>query len=162
MKTGVKLTYSDYLLFPEDGKRHEIIGGEHYMTPSPSTRHQRISRNLEWFFQQHLRSYPAGEIFYAPFDVVLSTYDIVEPDLLFVAQENRQIITDKNIQGVPDLVVEILSPGTSQRDQELKKKLYEQYGVSEYWIVDPDTASVLIFRHSGKAYQAPHSVAADN
>lgn len=145
MTTRVKFNYHDYLLFPADGNRHEIIDGEHYMTPAPNIKHQRISRNLEWVFQKFLREHPVGEIFDAPCDVVFSGYDIVEPDLVYVAAENKKIITEKNIQGAPDLVVEILSPGTTETDLDLKKKLYEKNQVKEYWVADPDAETVLVF-----------------
>lgn len=78
----VKFTYEDYLLFPDDGKRHELIDGEHYVTPSPSTKHQRISGNLLYFLKDHLRRTKAGRMFDAPMDVVLSDFDVVQPDLL--------------------------------------------------------------------------------
>lgn len=121
----VKFTYEDYLLFPDDGKRHELIDGEHYVTPSPSTKHQRISGNLLYFLKDHLRRTKAGRMFDAPMDVVLSDFDVVQPDLLFVSSARASIITEKNIQGAPDLVVEILSDGTRKTDEIIKRKLYE-------------------------------------
>ena len=93
---GVKLTYDDFLLFPDDGKRHELIDGEHYVTPSPNTRHQRISGKLTWALQLHLQSHPVGELFYAPLDIVLSPHDVVEPDLFYISRERAaQVLTPR-------------------------------------------------------------------
>ncbi len=148
----IKFTYEDYLLFPEDGRRHELIDGEHFMTPAPSTRHQKISANLLYFIKDHLRRTKEGEVFYAPTDVVLSEQDVVEPDLLFVSTARASIITDKNIQGAPDLVVEIISETSRKTDKTIKRKLYEGYGVREYWIVDPELETVDIHRLTDRRY----------
>jgi len=81
----VKLTYDDFLLFPDDGHRHELIDGEHYVTPSPNMRHQAISGNLHIMIRSWLEQHPVGRIFYAPFDVVFTIFDVVEPDLLYLS-----------------------------------------------------------------------------
>src|SRR5574341_724660 len=107
--SSAKLTYKDYLLFPENGKRHELIDGEHYMTPAPSTRHQRISGKVFKTLSNFIEKNKLGEVFYAPCDVVFSNTDVVQPDIVFISNENKHIITDSNIQGTPDLVVEIIS-----------------------------------------------------
>src|SRR5437870_9611706 len=86
-KRANKLTYADYLQFPDDGLRHELINGEHYVTPPPTTRHQRISGNLFYLIRQYLETHPVGEVFYAPVDLLLSDFDVVEPDILFVSRE---------------------------------------------------------------------------
>ncbi len=149
---GVKFTYEDYLLFPEDGRRHELIDGEHFMTPAPSTRHQRIVGKLFRFLADYAARTKAGEMFVAPTDVVLSGSDVVEPDLLFISTARASIITEKNIQGPPDFVIEILS-GTSRKvDETIKRKLYERYGVLEYWIVDPELETVDIHRLADRKY----------
>jgi len=136
---GVKLTYDDFLLFPDDGMRHELIDGEHYVTPSPNTKHQRVSGNLYWLIRQYLEAHPIGEMFFAPFDVVLSRFDVVEPDLLYMSRKRAaQVLTAKNTQGAPELVIEIASSGTRKRDETVKRRLYERMEVSEYWVVDPD------------------------
>jgi len=142
----LKWTYSELLLFPDDGKRHELIDGEHIMSPSPFTKHQRISCNLSTAFKIFLRQYKLGEIFTAPLDVVLSDFDVVEPDLLFIASKHASIITEKHIMGVPDLVVEILSEGSRKTDEITKRRLYEQFGVKEYWVIDPALESVKVYR----------------
>jgi len=147
-----KLTYADYLRFPDDGLRHEIIDGEHYVTPSPATRHQRISRNLLHLIQTYLDSHPIGELFAAPFDALLSDFDIVVPDLLYLSNERARFLTSKNLQGPPDLVIEILSPSTRSRDKKLKRDLYERVGVQEYWVVDPEQDRVEIYRRRAGSF----------
>lgn len=140
----IKLTYEDYVLFPDDGKRHEIIEGEHFMAPSPVTKHQAVSRNLEWLIERHLRQTKVGYVFDAPLDVVLSDTNIVQPDLVYVSKERSEIITEQNIRGTPDSVVEILSESTAAMDRLLKRNLYAQFGVREYWAVDPDEETVEV------------------
>src|SRR4029453_8617864 len=150
---GVKLTYDDFLLFPDDGQRHELIDGEHYVTPSPIPRHQRISGNLYWLLGLFLEEHPVGEVFYAPVDVVLSQFDVVVPDLLYMSHEHaRQVMTQANVRGTPELVIEIGSPGTSKRDETIKLKLYERTGVLEYWIVDPKRDVIRVYRRVDDAF----------
>jgi len=132
-----KLTYQDYLLFPDDGKRYEIIDGDLDMTPAPFTRHQILAMRLSHVFMNYLEQHPIGHVLAAPCDVVLSDSDIVQPDLLLVIHDGKARITEKNVQGAPDLLIEILSPGTAARDRDLKRKRYEHFGVREYWLVDP-------------------------
>jgi len=143
------LTYDDFLLFPDDGRRHELIDGEHYVTPSPNTRHQRLVVRLSVALAAYVEHHPAsGEVFVAPFDVVFSNVDVVEPDLLFVAGDQQEIVTDKHVRGAPALVVEILSPGTRRVDEKIKYRLFERAGVREYWLVDPELDLVKVFRRA--------------
>lgn len=141
---SIKYTYQDYLLLPEDNNRHEIIDGEHYMTPSPTTRHQRISKRLLMQLESFVQQHQMGEVFYAPTDVVLSDINVVVPDLVYVSRERSSIITESSIQGSPELIIEILSPSTSERDRQLKRKTYAKHGVQEYWIVDPEICTIQI------------------
>ncbi|OFV92894.1 MAG: hypothetical protein A3G76_10350 [Acidobacteria bacterium RIFCSPLOWO2_12_FULL_65_11] len=143
---SMKLTYEDFLNFPDDGKRHEIIDGEHYVTPSPSTKHQRVSMNVTLALGNHVKRHATGEVFAAPFDVVFSSFDVVEPDLLYISRERREVLTNKHVRGSPDLVVEILSPGTRKTDEVTKRKLYERFGVKEYWVVDPELDAIKVYR----------------
>ena len=152
---STKLTYADYELFPDDGLRHEIIAGEHYVTASPVTRHQRISRDLFYLVHSYLQTHAIGEIFYAPFDVVLTMFDVVVPDLIYLSRNRAHLLTTKNLQGAPDLVVEILSPGTRPRDERLKRDLYERVGVDEYWLVDPDRDLVSVYRRGASGFEPP-------
>jgi Uma2 family endonuclease len=148
----LKFTYQDLILFPEDGKRHELIDGDHYMTPSPRTKHQRISMQLSALLHAHAGRTKAGHVFAAPFDVVLSNLDVVEPDVLFISSARTSIITEENIQGPPDLIMEILSESTRKTDEIVKRKLYERFGVKEYWIVDPELEAVKIYRLTDQRY----------
>jgi Uma2 family endonuclease len=147
--SGVKLTYDDFLLFPDDGKRHELIDGEHYVTPCPNTKHQRLVGNLHWLIRSYLEAHPIGEVFLAPFDVVFSNFDIVEPDLLYLSKARAaEVLTPQHVKGTPELVVEIGSPGTRKRDETIKRRLYERSGVAEYWVVDPELDLIKVYRLS--------------
>jgi Uma2 family endonuclease len=142
-----RLTYHDFVLLPDDGRRHEIIDGVHYVTPSPNLSHQELVLRLALALGHRLEDRPdRGRLFVAPLDVVCSFHDVVEPDLVFVAPDQLDILTDQNIQGAPALVIEILSPSTRRRDQGVKRRLYDRSGVREYWLVDSATASVTILR----------------
>ena len=143
---SVKFTYDDLRNFPADGKRHELIDGEHYVTPSPGTKHQIVSMNLTGALIDFLKHDPLGALFAAPLDVLLSELDVVEPDLFYVSREHADLVEEAHLRGAPDLVVEILSPGTRKTDEITKRKLYERYGVAEYWVVDPELESIKVYR----------------
>jgi Uma2 family endonuclease len=160
---GVKLTYEDYLQFPDDGKRHELIDGEHYVAPTPVRKHQAIVANLLGAIWAYLQQRPIGRIFPAPFDVILSDFDVVEPDLLYISNERLQEIpTAPWVRGAPDLVVEVGSPGTRRRDETIKRRLYERFGVSEYWVVDPEIDVIKVFRRTGDRYTRVAELALEN
>jgi len=133
----IKLTYEDYVGFPEDGQRHEVIDGDHYVTPSPELYHQSLSGRIFVQLFRQIEEAGQGRVVSAPMDVLLTKVDIVQPDIVVLLKAN-EIYAAKNIQCAPDLIVEILSPSTSSRDRTLKKSLYERCGVPEYWIVDPE------------------------
>lgn len=135
-----KLTFADYLETSDD-ERYELLNGELVLSPSPKEIHQYISGSLYLKLGAFVREH---KVYFSPFDVVLSDTDVVQPDLLFVSNERADIITPDNIQGAPDLVVEILSPATAERDWTLKLDLYAQHGVKEYWIVDPDAKTITV------------------
>jgi Uma2 family endonuclease len=145
MATSVKkLTYTDFEKIPADGFRHEIIGGEEFMTPAPNLDHQTAVVNLTAILRDHALAHKLGRVFVAPTDVILSQHDIVEPDVVFVSERQSSILTEKNIQGAPVLVVEVLSPSTQAEDRGPKLALYERSGVAEYWIVDPHNRTVEV------------------
>ena len=152
---GVKLTYDDFVLFPDDGKRHELIDGEHYVTPTPILRHQAIAGRLHLLIASYLKAQPIGRVFFAPLDVILSRFDVVEPDLLYVSRDRCADLLKDWVRGAPDLVVEIGSPSTRQRDETIKCTLYEREGVIEYWIVDPEIDVVRVYRRSGDRFERP-------
>jgi Uma2 family endonuclease len=143
----IRLTYDDFVHFPDDGRRHELIDGEHIVTPSPVSRHQEVSVRLTWALHDYLRQHPVGKVFAAPLDVILSNQDVVEPDILFVSNERREIVHDW-VRGAPDLAVEILSVSTRRLDETLKLDLYDRFGVREYWVVDPDIGAITVYRRA--------------
>jgi Uma2 family endonuclease len=159
---GVKLTYDDFVQFPDDGRRHELIDGEHYVTPSPNTKHQSISLKLTLVIGRWLESHPIGRLFYAPFDVVFSNFDVVEPDLLYLSNERAaEALTTQHVKGVPELVIEIASPGTRKRDETIKRRLYERVGVTEYWVVDPQIDTIRVYRREGNGFARVVELSAD-
>ena len=133
----VKLTYDDFAKFPDDGQRHELIGGRHYLTPSPVTLHQRIVGRLHASLFAFLESRPIGEVFLARLDVVLSDHDIVEPDLLVVLADQPEIVTPKHVRGAPAIVVEVLSPGTRRHDKVRKRRC--PYRRARIWMISTPT-----------------------
>ena len=153
MPEGRTYTYADLATFPEDHLRREIIDGELIVTAAPYLRHQRILGRIAFEFWTHLKQHGGGEAFVAPADVVLSDMNVVEPDLLFVPDERHGILTDKNIRGVPALVVEVVSD--TRMDRVRKRDLYARFGVAEYWIVDPDADRVEVYRLTADAYGKP-------
>jgi len=148
----ILLTYEDYCALPDDGRRYEILEGVLSVTPSPSTLHQRVSRRLELIIALHVEEHHLGEIFDAPVDVVLSPHNVVQPDLVFIRRERSHLITDKNIAGPPDLVVEILSPTSAETDRRTKAHLYARYGVDHYWLVDPEARVLEEYCREGKVF----------
>jgi Uma2 family endonuclease len=158
---SVKFTYDDFVNFPDDGKRHEIIDGEHYVTPSPNTKHQAVAGNLLGSLWAYLQSHHLGHVFAAPFDVLFSNLDVVEPDLLYVSRERMQVLTKAHVRGAPDLVVEILSPGTRRTDEITKRELYERFGVQEYWVVDPELDVVKVYRRGAGAFDKASELSAE-
>ena len=163
--TVKKLTYADYEKMPADGFRHEIIEGEEYKTPPPGTNHQTVVLNIAALLRAHVVSKKLGRVFVAPTAVVFSEHDAVEPDVFFISKANASIITPKNIQGAPDLVVEVLSPSTASNDRGPKLKKYDDGGVREYWIVDPLAKTVEIREFRGtrrtRTYQDDQSFQSD-
>ena len=145
LQTEIKFTYTDYRNLPEsETERYELLGGDLVMVPSPNEPHQRIARNLSFILWEYIRQQESGALYHAPFDVVLSPEDVVQPDIIFIAAERAHIITEHNVQGAPDLVIEILSPATAGRDRTYKRTLYARYRVGEYWLVDPMSRMVEV------------------
>lgn len=146
-------TYDDYVDLPDDGKRYELVEGEVHVTPAANTRHQDL---VGWVFRRiadHVEHHGGGRVFVAPYDVVLSDTNVVEPDVLFVADADTQRITKANLQGPPTLAVEVLSD--PRHDRVRKRQLYARYGVEEYWIVDPDGERVEVYRLEDGQYPTP-------
>ena len=139
-----KFTYEDYRTAPPD-KRFELLDGDLVMTPGPNLKHQMVQVQLGERLARYVRENSLGNLFFAPCDVVLSDTDVVQPDLLFVSRARGHLLSGgENVQGAPDLVVEILSPATADRDRGYKRALYAKYGVAEYWLVDPAVETVWV------------------
>lgn len=145
-------TYTDLTQLPEDGKRYELLEGDLAVSPSPNQKHQRCVWRVVSLFQRMERA-GYGQGYAAPFDVVFDEYNVTEPDVLFIRTERLTIVTDANVQGAPDLVVEVLSPSTRARDLGVKVHLYARFQVPEYWVVDPDEATMTIYRLTKGGYQ---------
>ena len=158
----LKLTYEDYLCFPEDGKRHELIDGEHYATATPNLRHQTAVGNLAFELIRFVRPRKFGRVWTAPVDVVLSDNDVVQPDVVFLAKERIILAAEgANLQGAPDLAVEVLSPATRRTDAVMKRHLYEKFGVQEYWLVDPELEKVEVYRLWDSRYRRAAELSAE-
>ena len=152
MTISTKFTHADLLAIPNDGKRREIVDGELIVTPAPKLSHQEILLNLAMAFGKYLEQNPIGKLIISPMDVILSDFDVLEPDLLLVLNENRGILQDW-VRGAPDLVIEILSPTTAAHDRGPKLKVSAKYGVKEYWIGDPANKALEVLTLKGTAYQ---------
>ena len=142
-KQAKRWTYEEYYRLDDD-QRHEIIDGKLLMAPAPDMWHQDWSLNLTLLIATHVKHHNLGKVFVAPFDVVLDSENTVQPDLIFVATANLGIIKQRAIFGVPDLLVELISPSSVRRDRYDKKELYARFGVKEYWMGDPANKSLEI------------------
>ena len=152
MVISTKYTHADLLVMPDDGKRREILDGDLIVSPSPLLLHQAIVMRLIAIFVRYLDRKPVGKIFASPLDVIFSDLDVLEPDLIFVRNENVAILQDW-VRGVPDLVIEVLSPGSCSMDRGPKLKAYARFGVPEYWIVDPEARTIEVYRQGAGGYE---------
>ena len=143
MVTTRKLTYDDYAAM-EDDNRYELLDGKLILLDSPSRDHQSVRMHLLFDMYAFVNENDLGWVYGAPFDVLFTDTDVVQPDILFISREREHILTPANVQGAPDLIVEILSPSSSTRDWRAKRELYAAHGVREYWIVDPTNRIVSI------------------
>jgi Uma2 family endonuclease len=146
-------TYSDLELMAPDGRRHEILNGEWIVTPAPTTIHQTVSKRVHYELMRQLELAGHGVVFYAPVDVIFSQTRVTEPDLLVVRTSRRNIISERGIEGAPDLIIEILSPTNERNDREIKRKLYADERVPEYWLVDPRTHTIEVLVLAGAEYE---------
>jgi Uma2 family endonuclease len=155
----IPFTYDDYkTLTASTDQRYELIDGDLYMAPSPTVTHQVVSMNLVFLLEQHMRATRCGRVLHAPLDIVLGEGEersVVQPDILFISNERAGIVTEEEIVGAPDMIAEILSPGTAKRDVGLKKALYARSGVCEYWIVDPKLESIEVLSLGSRGYEEP-------
>jgi Uma2 family endonuclease len=145
-----KLDYDDYAGIPPDRSRYEIIDGELYATPAPSPFHQRMSKRLQRQLEAYFEGAGTGEVFNAPIDLILTNHDVIQPDLVVVTTPSQ--ISQRGIEGVPLLVVEILSPYTRTQDRTVKAQRYAELAVPHYWIGDPETRRLECYRLQAQTY----------
>ncbi len=150
-------TYEDYCQLPEDGKRYEVIDGRLYVTPAPSPYHQILSTRLLRAFEPFERA-GKGQMLHAPLDVLMPGTTPVQPDLVLIGADQTSMITRRAIEGVPLLLVEILSPSTAGRDRTLKLNKYAGCGVEHYWILDPFARTLELYRLAEGCYRLEHSL----
>lgn len=154
-------TYDDLAQLPDDGKRYELADGDLIVSPAPTTYHQRISARFgNLLFQAEDAGW--GRMFAAPTDVHFGPYQVVQPDLLFIGNERLSIIEAQYIDGAPDLIIEILSPGTRDHDLGWKKTLYARERVRFYWIADPSAKTVLPLTLGAEGYEETRPLQAED
>ena len=147
----IKFTYEDYCNAPED-KRYELHDGDLVLVPSPKEQHQDSVGSLFVAITLFVRERMLGRVYIAPFDIVFSNHDVVQPDVMFVSNDRLDIITPDNIQGAPDLVIEVLSPSTAHRDRTFKRALYARHGISEFWLVDTESHTIEVLQLEEEGY----------
>lgn len=152
VRRRVRFKADDIWEAPDDEYRYEVIDGELFMTPSPSSRHQHIVMKLSANIAPWIYRHGLGRAFQAPLAVVLDPETAVQPDLLYVAREREGIISERGVEGAPDLVVEVLSPKTAARDRGIKMRRYAAAGIAHYWIVDPEAPTVESYRLGEHGY----------
>jgi Uma2 family endonuclease len=157
-KAQIKFTYEDYKSLPYlERQRYELLEGELIpMTPSPGEAHQWICGEVAFHLRKFVKEHQVGRVYEAPLDVVLGEpgeEQVVQPDILFISQRRRRIIRDEEIRGAPDLVVEVISVSTRERDRVFKRRLYAKYGVKEYWIVDPEAKTIEVLTLGERGYE---------
>jgi Uma2 family endonuclease len=145
-----RLDYDDYAAIPPDRNRHELIDGTLHVTPAPDPIHQRVSRRLQRILEDHCDERRIGEVFNAPIDLILTPHDVVQPDLLVVADPAQ--VSRRGIEGPPLLVVEVLSGSTARHDRIVKAGRYAALGVPHYWVVDPEAQRIECSRLAGAGY----------
>ncbi len=141
-----------------EGTLCQLINNSLVMSPSPNFEHQLIAKKIFRQLDNYAEKNNAGEVIFAPMDVYFGKRNVFQPDILFIAKENLGIVQGGKVKGAPDLIIEILSPATAKYDLNDKKDIYEQFGVKEYWIVDPDAKFATGYKLAGKEYKAIESL----
>lgn len=155
VQSPLDFTYHDYKSLPySERQRYELLAGELIpMPPSPGEAHQWACGELAFHLRRFVKERQLGRVYKAPLDVVLGEPEqVVQPDILYVSQARRRIIQEDEIRGAPDLVVEVLSPTTAEKDRTYKRTLYARHGVKEYWIVDPDSPAIEVLQLKERGY----------
>jgi Uma2 family endonuclease len=147
------LTYRDYAALPDDGRRYEIHDGVLSVTPAPGRRHQAVVIRLAATMHTHVTARGLGEVYVAPFDVILADTTVVQPDIVFVTHERLAIIAERGVEGPPTLAVEVISPSTVSTDRRIKLALYARHEVLYCWLVDPAARTIEAYRLDSSAYR---------
>lgn len=148
-------TVDDFLQLEESNTPCELINGELFMPPSPTPLHQSVSGNLYDILKAEAKR-TGSFVFFSPIDLFIDRKNVFQPDLVFIKADKRNIITNRGIEGVPDLIVEIISPSNIFADRNRKKKVYREMGVPEYWIIDPANHTLEIYTHNQHDSDTPH------
>jgi Uma2 family endonuclease len=151
--TTTRLTYRDLQQIPQDRNRYELIEGELFVSPSPNIEHQRKAFRLSRILAEHVEQQDLGEVFIAPCDVLLDDSTVLEPDIVFVSKARQSVVTAACIQGPPDLVVEVLSDSSRTIDRFVKRDRYAEFGVPEYWLLDPFEPRLEVLRLEAGKYR---------
>ena len=159
---ATKMTYDQYCLLPEDRNRYELFYGELVMTPSPTHRHQAVVVRLTIALGNFVEKNALGEVFVAPLDILFDEHTVLQPDILFISRDRLGILGDEIVEGAPDLVVEVLSPSTFYNDLRRKMTTYSQFGVQEYWIVDPEKQTIELYARAGDKLQLGRQFSSDD
>ena len=156
-----RVSFADLERWPDDGRRYELYDGEVYVVPSPLPLHQIVSARLHLALSDYVRAH-GGTVLYAPLDIVLTEYDVVQPDLLLFTRDRDRLIDPRKVtRHAPDLAIEILSPGTSGNDRGRKMQLLARHGVREYWLVDPQAVTIEVYWLSGNQFALAGTAAGD-
>jgi Uma2 family endonuclease len=153
MSSRITLTYEDYAALPNDGKRYELHEGELSVTPAPGIPHQAVVVSLTVILGSHVRATRCGEIFVSPVDCIMSDITVVQPDLAYVDEARRSLLSERAIEGGPTMAIEVLSPSTSHIDRRTKMALYAKHDVTWYWIVDPRARTIDVHRLEAGSYR---------
>ncbi|MEP9410331.1 MAG: Uma2 family endonuclease [Candidatus Brocadia sp.] len=137
-------TYEDYYNL-DDGQRYEVIEGELIVAPAPSFKHQEVITRLVRLISNYVYEKEVGKVVASPVDVVLRKDIVLQPDIIYISHKNMGIVRDAGVFGTPDIIIEVLSPASVYRDMQVKKNIYERFGIQEYWIVFPDEKVIEIF-----------------
>jgi len=158
----VVLTYQDYAALPDDGRRYEIHDGELSVTPAPGRTHQHVVLRLGAALDAHVTARGLGEVYIAPFDVILADTTIVQPDVIFVANDRLAIFSERGAESAPTLAIEVLSPSSRHIDRSRKLQLYTRHAVPHYWIVDPERRVIEVYRLAAGVYDVPDTFGDDS
>jgi Uma2 family endonuclease len=152
------VTFEEYRALPDDGPRYQLINGELFMSPAPKLLHQYVIGEFFAAINDHVRRHRLGLAMFAPYDVKLTGHTAVQPDLLFFSTANQRAMGDDYATGAPDLAIEVLSPSNRRIDLVLKRAIYADNGVAEYWIVDPSKRTVRVnLLHDGRYVETTHT-----